>query len=80
MSAYHELAPEPAYFVKLAGLRSRLADLPRADVDAALNRMYRAQRVNLIPQSSPRALSDVDREAVLRIGGQDKHLMSEVLR
>jgi hypothetical protein len=42
--------------------------------------MYRAQRVNLIPQSSPRALSDVDREAVLRIGGQDKHLMSEVLR
>lgn len=80
MSAYHELAAEPADFVKLAGLRSRLADLPRADVDAALDRMYRSQRVNLIPQSSPRALSDADREAALRIGGQDKHLMSEVLR
>ncbi len=80
MSAYHELAAEPAHFVKLAELRSRLADLPRAAVDAALDRMYRSQRVNLVPQSSPRALSDADREAVLCIGGQDKHLMSEVLR
>jgi hypothetical protein len=42
--------------------------------------MYRSQRINLIPQSSPRALSAEDREAAICIGGQDKHLMSEVLR
>jgi hypothetical protein len=80
LAAYHELDPEPAQFVKLTEIRLRLAELPRPDVDAALDRMYRSQRINLIPQSSPRALSAEDREAALRIGGQDKHLMSEVLR
>ena len=64
MSAYHELAAKQARFVKLAELRSRLADLPRAAVDAALNQMCNNARVNLVPQSSPRALSDADREAV----------------
>ncbi|MGD0605942.1 MAG: hypothetical protein ABSA53_20420 [Streptosporangiaceae bacterium] len=80
MSAYRVLAKEPAQFVKLTELRSRLADSPRSDIDAALDRMYRSQRINLIPQSSPRALSAEDREAAICIGGQDKHLMSEVLR
>jgi len=80
LSSYHEVTAEPAQFVKLTELRSRLADLPRADIDAALDRMYRSQRINLIPQSSPRALSAEDREAALRIGGEDKHLISEVLR
>ena len=36
---------------------SGLADVPGAGVDAALDRMYRSQRINLIPQSSPRVLS-----------------------
>jgi hypothetical protein len=80
LSAYHALAAEPAQFVKLTELRSRLADLPHADIDAVLGQMYRSQRINLIPQSSPRALSAEDREAAIRIGGQDKHLISEVLR
>jgi hypothetical protein len=80
LSAYHALAAEPAQFVKLTELRSRLADMPRADIDAALDRLYRSQRINLIPQSSPRALSAEDREAALRIGGENKHLVSEVLR
>jgi hypothetical protein len=80
LSAYRALATEPAQFVKLTELRSRLADLPHAEIDAALGQMYRSQRINLIPQSSPRALSVEDREAAIRIGGQDKHLISEVLR
>jgi len=80
MSAYHEVAAEPAQFVKLTDLRSRLADLSRTDIDEALERMYRSQRINLVPQSSPRALSAEDQEAALRIGGENKHLISEVLR
>ena len=80
LSAYREVAVEPAQFVKLTELRSRLADLPRAGIDAALDRMYRSQQINLIPQSSPRALSAGDRDAALAIGGENKHLISEVLR
>jgi hypothetical protein len=80
LSAYHAVAEEPAQFVKLTDLRQRLADVPRADVDAALDRMYRSQRINLIPQSGQRLLTAEDREAALRIGGDNKHLISEVLR
>ena len=42
--------------------------------------MYRSQRVNLIPQSAQRTLTAEDREAALRIGAENKHLISEVLR
>jgi hypothetical protein len=80
LSAYRAVATEPAQFVKLADLRLRLAGLPRAEVDAALDRMFRSQRINLIPQSSPRALTEEDREAAFRIGGENKHLVSEVRR
>lgn len=76
LSAYHAVAEKPTQFVKLAALRQWIADVPRAEVDAALDRMYRSQRINLIPQSSPRALSEEDREAALRIGGENKHLIS----
>jgi hypothetical protein len=80
LAAYHALATEPAQFVKLTELRSGLADAPRVDVDAALGRMYRSQRINLIPQSAQRTLTAEDRAAALRIGGENKHLISEVLR
>jgi hypothetical protein len=80
LAAYREFAEEPAQFVRLADLRGRLADVPRADVDAALDRMFRSQRVNLIPQSGQRLLTTEDREATLRIGGEDKHLISEIRR
>lgn len=80
LSAYRAVATEPAQFVKLTEIRQRLADVPRADVDAALDRMYRSQRINLIPQSGQRLLTAEDRKAALRIGEEDKHLVSEVRR
>ena len=45
-------------------------------MDSALAAMFTAQRINLIPQSNQRALSDADRESALRIGGENKHLIS----
>ena len=45
-------------------------------MDAALAALFTAQRINLIPQSNQRALSDADRDAALRIGGECKHLIS----
>lgn len=75
-AGYQALTRGPGEFVGLRELRSRLPDIPRPDVDAALAAMYAGQRVNLIPQSNQQALSDADRESALRIGGEYKHMIS----
>ena len=75
-AAYHSLAPGLGAFVSLRDLRLRLPGRPRPDVDAALAALFTAQRVNLIPQSDQRALSDADRDAGVRIGGEHKHLIA----
>ena len=75
-TGYRSLAAAAGEFVSLRELRLRVADRARPDVDAALTAMFTAQRVNLIPQSNQQALSDADREAALRIGGEYKHLIS----
>jgi hypothetical protein len=76
VDAYGALTSEHGEFVKLHELRLRLLDTPRATVDIALDRMYRAQRINLVPQADRQALTDVDRDSSLRIGGEYKHLIS----
>lgn len=75
-SAYLRLADEPGKFVKLRELRAQLSDVPREELDAALERLYRAQQVNLVPQSNQQALTEADRAAVVRIGGEAKHMIS----
>jgi hypothetical protein len=75
-AGYRSLAATAGDFVSLRELRLRLAGRTRPDVDAALTTMFTAQRINLIPQSNQQALSDADREAALRIGGEYKHLIS----
>ena len=75
-AGYRSLAAGSGEFVSLRALRLRLPGRPRPDVDAALAALFTAQRINLIPQSNQRALSEADREAALRIGGEYKHLIS----
>jgi regulator of protease activity HflC (stomatin/prohibitin superfamily) len=75
-AGYRSLAASSGEFVSLRELRLRLPGRPRPDVDGALTALFTAQRINLIPQSNQRALSDADRHAALRIGGEDKHLIS----
>ena len=78
-AGYRSLAVGSGEFVSLRELRLRLTELtgrPRPDVDSALAALFTAQRINLIPQSNQRALSDADREAALLIGGECKHLIS----
>jgi hypothetical protein len=75
-TGYRSLAATAGEFVSLRELRLRLTNRTRPDVDAALSTMFTAQRINLIPQSNQQALSDADREAALRIGGEYKHLIS----
>lgn len=75
-AAYRALADRGGDFVKLRELRERLTDIPRSALDAALESMFTAGRVNLIPQSNQQALTAADRESALRVGGEDKHLIS----
>src|ERR1700722_13807371 len=75
-AAYLRLAREPGKFVKLRELRAELSDVPPSDVDSSLKEMYRAQQVNLVPQSNQQALTQADRESALRIGGEANHMIS----
>jgi hypothetical protein len=75
-SSYLQLAGEPGKFVKLRELRVQLSDVPRDEFDSALERLYRAQQVNLVPQANQQALTEADRESAVRIGGEAKHMIS----
>lgn len=75
-AAYLRLASEPGKFVKLRELRAELNDVPRSELDPSLEGMYRAQQVNLVPQSNQQALTQADRESAVRIGGEAKHMIS----
>jgi DNA-binding Lrp family transcriptional regulator len=75
-AAYRRLTNEPGKFVKLRELRTELSDVPRSEFDSSLEGMYRAQEVNLVPQSNQQALTKADRESAIRIGGEAKHMIS----
>jgi hypothetical protein len=75
-AGYRSLAAGVGEFVRLRELRLRLPDIPRADLDSALVALFTAQRINLIPQENQQALTDADRESALRVGGENKHLIS----
>jgi hypothetical protein len=68
--------PWAGEFVGLADLREKLSGITRAELDAELARMYRAQEINLIPRSSGIQTTDADRAAAIHMGGEDKHLVS----
>ncbi|HEX4830814.1 MAG TPA: hypothetical protein VH478_06965 [Trebonia sp.] len=75
-AAYRELAAEPGKFIKLRELRAYLADVPRAELDATLEKLYRNQQVNLVPMANQQALTEADRESAVRVGGEAKHMIS----
>jgi hypothetical protein len=74
--AYQQLAKEPAAWVSLTRLRSLVDDVPKAELDAVLVRMNRMPDVIFVPESNQKTLTRADREAAVRIGDQDKHLLS----
>jgi hypothetical protein len=72
-TAYAKLAAEPAGWVSLADLRALLDDIPRAELDTALKWMAVQPGVRLIPVANLKSLSERDREAALRFGGEENH-------
>lgn len=74
--AYGELAPRAGAWITLARLRAALADVRRTDLDATLVRLIQAPGVQLIPESNQKALTAEERAAAVRVGNQDRHLIS----
>lgn len=74
--AYQALVREPRGWIGLRLLRQELGDLPRGDVDEGLLRLDLLPGVYLQPESDQKNLTDADRAAAIRIGGELKHLLS----
>lgn len=75
--AYRDLAPRAGSWVNLTRIRQKLAaGLPRDRVDEALRLLERRPDVNIVPESNQKTLTPADRRASVRIGGQDKHLIT----
>lgn len=75
-SAYSRLVARPGGWLGLAKLRAELSDVPRTDLDAVLVRLYREPGISLIPEENQKVLTAADRDAAVRIGFQDKHLIA----
>ena len=74
--AYRNLASQPWDWVELRDLRTQLGDWPRREVDQELIRMFREKDVNLTLHEDLRRLTEADRDAALRVGVDDRHLIS----
>ena len=74
--AYRSLAPRPWDWVELRDLRVQLGDWPRREVDIELIRMFREKDVNLTLHEDRGRLTQADRDAALRLGVDDMHLIS----
>ncbi|WP_156754419.1 hypothetical protein [Actinokineospora pegani] len=73
-AAYAELA-EPGEYVDLAALRAAVGG-DHAEVDRALLDLDDQAGVSLIPEANRKSLTDAQRAASLRVGGEDKHLLA----
>lgn len=74
--AYLSLARERGAWVSLTKLRPLLGSGSRVEIDAALQRMNRKSILHLVPDSNQKTLTNEDREAAVRIGGEFRHLIS----
>jgi hypothetical protein len=75
ITVYHQLAEKQGDWVRLAEVRPLLNGATRADVDKVLKDMSKAGQAHLAPDPDRKSLTAADREAAIRIGGEDNHLL-----
>jgi hypothetical protein len=75
-SVYEELAVEPQDWIRLARIRPRLNGAEKGDVDDVLVKMMKTGTVHLAPESNTKVLTAEDRDAALRVGSEDLHLVA----
>jgi hypothetical protein len=63
-------------YVMISDVRAALSDLGRDDVDAALRELFSAPEVSIVPEPNQKVLTQQERDGAVRIGDQDKHLIS----
>ncbi|MEO5875993.1 MAG: hypothetical protein ABIS86_18695 [Streptosporangiaceae bacterium] len=74
--AYWSVADKPQDWVLLTEVRPLLGDAARAEVDSVLRQLERLPGVHLAPEADQKTLTGADRDAAVRIGGADQHLLS----
>jgi hypothetical protein len=75
-AAYQRLSMTPQDWVRLARLRPEIDGVDRDKVDDLFVKMIKAGLVHFAPDSNTKALTEVDHEAAIRVGGEDKHLVA----
>jgi hypothetical protein len=62
--------------IRLADLRSELSDIPRPELDRALQDLERSEEASLMPLDDPREIRPVDKEASLANShGTHRHIL-----
>ncbi len=74
--AYRRLAKQPRDWVYLRDLRPLIDGAAKAEVDSALHKMYHDKRINLTLVENQKTLTAADRQASIRLGVSDMHLIS----
>lgn len=74
--AYRKLADPAGSWVGLADIRDQLGDIPKRDVDGVLRLMARMPGVQIEEETNQKSLVPRDREAAVRIGGRDQHVLA----
>lgn len=74
-AVYRQLADKQGDWVRLADLRPLLNGASKADVDRILKEMSKAKRAHLAANPDPKLVTTTDRDAAIRIGGEENHLL-----
>jgi hypothetical protein len=74
-SAYRQVAGTSGGWVGLAELREELLGVSRESVDAELERMASTPGVHVQAESNQKTLTETDRAAAVRFGGDERHLL-----
>jgi hypothetical protein len=75
-AVYQDLVSEPGQWLSLADLRDHLSGLDPSAVNDTLRAMAQMKGVRIIPVANSRALDTRDREAALRMGGEDHNALA----
>lgn len=75
-AVYQDLVREPGQWLGLADLRDHLTGLDPAAVNDTLRAMAQMKGVRIIPIANSKGLNARDRQAALRMGGEEHHALS----
>jgi hypothetical protein len=79
-AAYATLADGPGDWVNLSKVRPLLGDVPKVDLDKAFRQLLDAPDVRIEPEPNRHRIDRAEREAAVRIGGEDRHKLAIGLR